>query len=468
MFSQDIPSHFNFNKIHKTVNHLTNYVPPLGYNLSFNYHSILNTGHPNIDNNSEILSLGSFSSFYSSRFSFASKLLILEVEPYLINHQNLFQSTKPSSTFDYSNHKLSGDLNKNNQMGIRQSRVAIHFKNVGLSFGKMSHWWGPGSHSSIVLTSNSQSQTSYTIGTLQNIKLKNYSFGIEALVIPYKNQSSDNLFFSGLNTNFKIIGDPVIELGFQRTFLSGNLKEYFYGTNLENWNISNAAKLIFEPLFNRDKTGLDYTVDGTPGFDIWDLVLSGHIKFNFIEDNLSLFVSISSDDARGNLVDLRAHWDHTIGYQMGFQKLINIRDKKISILSEYLSTKISNTLNPQFYRGDPNQNNFYTKSYYDHFTYKSRRMGAHSGTSSDDLVLMIAYYDNNSGIVLNTGLERHGIKSMVFPSQVYEQSVTYFKNVSDNISLYFNYEYEQINNFNFEKNSRSVSQLFWISASYQI
>ena len=99
VFSQDIPSHFNFNKIHKTVNHLTNYVPPLGYNLSFNYHSILNTGHPNIDNNSEILSLGSFSSFYSSRFSFASKLLILEVEPYLINHQNLFQSTKPSSTF---------------------------------------------------------------------------------------------------------------------------------------------------------------------------------------------------------------------------------------------------------------------------------------------------------------------------------------------------------------------------------
>ena len=127
-------------------------------------------------------------------------------------------------------------------------------------------------------------------------------------MIPYKNQSSDNLFFSGLNTNFKIIGDPVIELGFQRTFLSGNLKEYFYGTNLENWNISNAAKLIFEPLFNRDKTGLDYTVDGTPGFDIWDQVLSGHIKFNFIEeDNLSLFVSISSDDARGNLVDLRAH-----------------------------------------------------------------------------------------------------------------------------------------------------------------
>ena len=25
-------------------------------------------------------------------------------------------------------------------------------------------------------------------------------------------------------------------------------------------------------------------------------------------------------------------------------------------------------------------------------------MGAHSGTSSDDIVLMLAYYDNNSGI----------------------------------------------------------------------
>ena len=141
VFAQDITSHFNFKKVHKTINFLTNHVPSLGYNLSFHYHSMLNSGHPNIDNQSEIVSLGSFSNFYSSRFSYYSKFLIFEIEPYLINHQNLSPSTKPSSTFDYSNHQLSGDLNKNNQIGIRQSRIGIHYKNVGLSYGKMSHWW---------------------------------------------------------------------------------------------------------------------------------------------------------------------------------------------------------------------------------------------------------------------------------------------------------------------------------------
>ena len=43
-------------------------------------------------------------------------------------------------------------------------------------------------------------------------------------------------------------------------------------------------------------------------------------------------------------------------------------------------------MNPVFFRGSPSQNNFYTYSYHDYFSYEGRRIGAHSGTSSDDLV----------------------------------------------------------------------------------
>ena len=52
-------------------------------------------------------------------------------------------------------------------------------------------------------------------------------------------------------------------------------------------------------------------------------------------------------------------------------------------------------------------------------------MGAHSGTSSDKFS-SCSYYDNNSGIVLNTGLERHGIKSMVSPHRFMSGAHTYF------------------------------------------
>ena len=36
------------------------------------------------------------------------------------------------------------------------------------------------------------------------------------------------------------------------------------------------------------------------------------------------------------------------------------------------------------------------------------------------------------------------------------------------MTLYLNYEFEQINNLDFEKNSISISHLLWINASYKI
>ena len=54
-------------------------------------------------------------------------------------------------------------------------------------------------------------------------------------------------------------------------------------------------------------------------------------------------------------------------------------------------------------------------------------MGAHSGTSSDDIVLMLAYFDENSGIIFNIGLERHGIKSMIFPRQFMNKTLLIIK-----------------------------------------
>ena len=68
--------------------------------------------------------------------------------------------------------------------------------------------------------------------------------------------------------------------------------------------------------------------------------------------------------------------------------------------TEYLSTKESNTLNPSFYRGSPNVSNFYSKEMYDFFTYKNRFMGAHSGSSSDDLIFLAGANFNSTSILL--------------------------------------------------------------------
>ena len=110
------------------------------------------------------------------------------------------------------------------------------------------------------------------------------------------------------------------------------------------WSIKDAAQLIFEPLFGQSKSGLPYTNINTPGYDRWDQVLTGFIDLTFNRSLLKLYIEVSSDDNRANFTDLKAHWDHTLGYMLGFRKYFLIGNNKIIIASEYLSTKISNTL----------------------------------------------------------------------------------------------------------------------------
>ena len=36
---------------------------------------------------------------------------------------------------------------------------------------------------------------------------------------------------------------------------------------------------------------------------------------------INLYTEIASDDNRANFTDLRAHWDHTLGYLVGLNKI---------------------------------------------------------------------------------------------------------------------------------------------------
>ena len=169
-----------------------------------------------------------------------------------------------------------------------------------------------------------------------------------------------NNYTSGLRSSLTYHSDPSISIGFNRTYLSAEMigKDELVNSNLK-WGKLDAARLVFEPLFGSVKrTTLCFR--RTPGFDPWDEVLSGFINLKFSND-LIIYAEIASDDNRGNFTDLRAHWDHTLGYMLGFKKLFKIQDLNFIIGTEYLSTKESNTLNPSFYRGSPNASNFLFK-----------------------------------------------------------------------------------------------------------
>ena len=436
------------------------------FNIEFNIQSASNSGHPNIDNSAEFYIPGSSSNLISSRIEFSNKWLNFEIEPYVISHKGITFNNITSGSYRYTNNQNSIQKSKFNDMGFRQSRLVLHYRGLGIGYGYESHWWSPGIHSAISLSSNAPSQKTYSIGTFSDLKINNLSFGAKIIVMPYENNYGSTIYFSGLKAHITYNAkSSIFTFGLHRTYLSGD----FNSQSLSNdktitWSIKDAALLVVEPLFGQSKRNLEYTLPGTPGFDPWDEVLTGTVKLTFPEEELEVYADVSSDDNRGNLTDLKAHWDHTLGYMLCFKKFTNLNNISLFIGSEFLTTRPSNTFNPIFYRGNPNSTNYYSKDIYDYFTYKGRFMGAHSGSSSDDFILMIGIGNKKSMTFVSYNKERHGIKSFQFPEIKTEFSIIYYRSISTYHSFSLSLENEKIRNFNF--NNNEISNGFVLGLNY--
>ena len=138
--------------------------------------------------------------------------------------------------------------------------------------------------------------------------------------------------------------------------------------------MEDAAKLVFEPLFGESKKNLKYVgqYEGEPDYwDPWDQLLVGFVNVYFPQPKAHFYIELGTDDSRANLSDLKAHWDHAIGYILGFKKYGIMGNKSLFIGFEVTSTKTTaNTLNPKFYRGDWKSQNFNGRGIYLYSTFR--------------------------------------------------------------------------------------------------
>jgi len=439
------------------------------YNISFNINTVSNSGHPNLDNNAELFVPGSSAKLLSARLEYATPWLSLSLEPYTISYNGNFSKDPVSGTYNATNNHYINNYDGKTKIGFRQSSLVLHYNGIGIGYGNMSHWWGPGFHSALALSNNAPSQETYSLGTFKDIRVGQFSFGSQMIAMPYESAVGAQLYFSGLKAHLSHHSkNAVITLGLHRTYLSGDFRNLSSTTvSTSSWSLLDAAGLVVEPLFGHSKKGLGYTQPGTPGFDAWDELLTGFVKILFPQSGLEVYADVASDDNRGNLTDLKAHWDHTLGYQLGFTKQTKLNQYNVFTGLEFLTTRISNTFNPKFYRGGEPPN-YYAKPIYDYFTYQGRRMGAHSGSSSDDLIFMLGFSNDISITLMSYNKERHGIKSMIHPELKTEYVLTYQRKIRSHHTAFITIEYEHIKNFGFIQNNISISKLIWLGYSFSI
>ena len=439
------------------------------FELGFSNQLVMNSGHPNIDNSGIFYALNGNTNMTSFFYTISKKYLFIQLSPYQINTNiKKIESSEFTNPFAHLNSSYDyKDYNKSGTAGFRESLFLLHYKGFGVSYGNMNNWWGPGMHSSMTLSSNSSGFKSIQFGTFRPINIKKLHLNFRALATQMKNKYNNPYFLTGSAFSISYKSDPTFTVGVFRYHLSGGYGDLSDITSLESeWDLKDAVTLIFEPLFGQSKTGLKYTNIGSPGYDKWDQVLTGFGELIFPEDHLKIYFEISSDDNRANITDLKAHWDHTLGYLYGLRKYHYFNNNIVLFGFEYLSTKTSNTM--KFWRGDINQANFYTRKEYDFSSFNGRRFGAHSGSSSDDLIFMLGFSNDLSTTLMSFNKERHGIKSMIYPELKTEYSLTYQRKVTQHHTAFITLEYEKIKNYGFVQNNISISKLIWLGYSISI
>ena len=485
IFSQEIANNSSLFEYSRIINETNSYYKqiikkPLDSKLpkkitaSYISHYVYNIGHSNIDNNGRFYASGRNNSLQSFRLSLNYKYLFIELEPYELYIKNSNNGLNANSPYRFLNN--FSRLNFDRERGLKNSQIVLHYKGFGFGYGYINQWWGPGIHSSLILSSNSPDIKTFSFGTFREISFNKFSIYSKMIlsefstdIASYKTANDPyDIFISGISTYIKFFSDPIITIGINRLILSNNYPGYLSNTQLKSWGIQDAAKSVFQPIFGQSNRGAIQTVIGSSGFDPWDQTMSGFINLNFPKDLLEFYVEIASDDRRANLSDFLAHWDHTIGYLIGFNKYIPLQNSLFFIRGEYVNTLPSNTTNPKFYRGSPNLDNFYNNSIYDYSTYRGRRIAAHSGSSSDDLILYVGLKSSKNLFIFSYNYERHGVKSTKFPELKYELALSINHQIANKHNLFIRFENENIHNFSFVEDNISKSNFIWLGYSFTI
>ena len=393
-----------------------------------------NENAPNQEN-MDIKYIGAGNGWYTGyNISFYSNFLAFTVEPYLLRNENKdFEPIERSRPFTHLNDVRIHDKEGYIDSGFREAMIYLHYKGFGVGYGSNNMWWGPGLHSSLTMSNNTIGFPHYSLGTLHDIRIKKWGINTKA-ILGYLNEETGNdaIYFSALYGIFSYYSNPVISLGLTRQFISGGVELDGY-----TWGPEKALELLYDDLFRQDIQGTKPYLTGS-GVDPWDQFLIGYISMSFPASGLLLFLEYGTHDHRFSYGDLITEPDHATGSIIGFRKYGMFENPNLFFVFEY-----ANLIRGRYHihRGSAN---WYEKSHYDDLSYLGRRWAAHSGSDSDDFLLMFGLLNDRFVFLPGFNYERHGMINFRVPEVKMEFRLdARYKYKDVWFNLYYEYQHEQ-------------------------
>ncbi len=389
----------------------------------FYQHFYLNSNLPNLENNNGLYFPKGFGMITATLLEYKSKYLTFSAEPHATRRKIYpISPPKKESIFSTLNDVQLNEIKINN---IKNLGIKLNYNNITLGFGNWNQWWGPGIHNSLAMTNNSLGfyhsflKMNDYVSITTDIKMK----AKYVVSNPINNILSINYYLSFWES---ILRYKDIEAGLTRHVLSG-------GNEKINWNYLNAATVL---LTNKN-------------INYWDEIIDLYIKYNPKNSGLIIFIELGMPNRQKDISQKNIYSDNSLGSNIGIRKYGVFDNEKIMLGIEY--TRLIQGI---YYNLIPTPN-WYDNVKFDYSSYGGRRWAAHSGSDSDDLLMIIGLLGENKKIIAGFNYERHGVNFNFPPEVKLEFRLSTSFNIN-NFSLTFEYESEYYEHYGFVDNAENV------------
>ena len=445
---------------------------------------LYNSGAPNLENTSDRW-IGKGSNFFTSaNIAYNSDYIFASIEPfYFVSQNDDYDEPQRILKFSHLNDNRSHLETPYTSAGIRETQLYLKYKGIGGGFSNANMWWGPGLHSSLMMSNNTTGFGHLMLGTITEQRYKDWGFNGRYVLSKFGKKSTSKPYYSGFIFNTTYYSIPIVTVGFSRAFLSGG--------NNTNYDISllEAALLPFEIVKIEKPDNQEDMLN--PVYQTY----TGYINFRFSKSGIVLFLEWGRNEGPQNFKDFIITPDHSDAFMIGFRKYGLFNNINLFTALEY-----TNIAHSSFWQMRDTKD-WYSSSQFDYSTYDGRYWAAHSGPDSDDFTFLFGYSNKRLSIIPSLNYERHSLTHTFELVSQEANSMVYDKNFGDiyiveerklyggvsimpeaklefhldlrylykglRIMLY--YEYEHIINLEFKGNqSRRNSNIIWIGIDKNI
>ncbi len=351
-----------------------------------------NSGAPNLENTSDRWVGKGVSFFTAANIVYNSEHIFASVEPYYFISQNDdYKEPQRIPKFSHLNDNRPHLEMPYTSVGFRETQFYLNHNGFGGGFSNANMWWGPGMHSSLMMSNNTTGFGHLMLGTINEKRINDWGFNGRYIFSKFGSKSESQPYYSGFIFNTTYYSVPTITFGFSRAFLSGSKNTNYDISMLE------AALLPFQLVkIEKPKNQDDF-------LNPVDQNYAAYINLRFPESGLVLFLEYGRKEGPENINDLLLHPDHSRAYIFGVRKYGLFNNINLMFGFEY-----ANLIQTAFWqlRDTPDWNN---ASQFDFNTYDGRYWASHSGPDSDDFTIYFAYNNNKLSIIQSINYERHNV-----------------------------------------------------------